>query len=332
MTDNIQIHLDAMPEGNPEPQHFKAVSVPRAEPQAGQVLCKTLYLSLDPYMRSQMAGRHMSGTINPGDLMRGETVSEVIESKHEDFKTGDIVRCFGNWQQYSVHDAQEVTKQSSEIDPASYGLSVLGMPGLTAYAGIVWLANAKAGDVVVISAATGAVGSTAGQLAKISGCTVVGIAGSDSKCQHAVEQLGYDACINRKTEDLGERLAELCPDGVDVYFDLVGGETLNLICTKLALNARVILCGLMADYNSKTRTPGPLPGPLIGARATLYGLVVYDWEHRRAEFVEACLGHIRAGQLSMQEDVSDGIASAADAFCRLMRGENEGKVIVNVGR
>ena len=330
MTDNIQIHLADTPEGNPNPEHFSAVKTPMPAAADGQVVCATQYLSLDPYMRSQIAGRHMSGSINQGDLMRGETISKVIESHHADYAVGDTVRCFGNWQQYSVHEAAELTKQSSEIDPASYGLSVLGMPGLTAYAGVVWIANIKASDTVLIPAATGGVGSTAGQLAKIHGCRVIGIAGSDEKCDYAVKELGYDACINRKTEDLAERLSELCPNGVDVYFDLVGGETLNLVCTKLALNARVILCGLMEDYNKPTRTPGPLPGPIIGARATLTGLVVYDFEERRDEFVSACMPYIKDGRLAMREDMVHGIENAAEHFCKLMRGENQGKAMVKV--
>lgn len=330
MTDNIQIQLSATPEGNPEPEHFKAVATPMPVAGDGQILCTTQTLSLDPYMRSQMAGRHMSGSIHPGDLMRGETISKVIESNNADFAVGDLVRGFGNWQQYSVHDAAELTCLSKDIQPASYGLSVLGMPGLTAYAGLMWLAKAKAGDVVLIPAATGGVGSSAGQLAKVHGCKVVGVAGSDDKCRYAVEVLGYDACINRKTEDLAEKIAEYCPNGVDIYFDLVGGETLNLVCTKLALNARVILCGLMADYNSPTRTAGPLPGPIIGARATIYGLVVYDFETRRDEFIQACLPYIADGRLAMREDIAQGIEQAPEAFCRLMRGENNGKAIVDV--
>jgi len=330
MTDNIQIHLASTPENAPEPSHFAVVNTAMPKAGKGQVLCATQYLSLDPYMRSQIAGRHISGSIGPGDLMRGETVSKVVESNHPDFKAGDTVRCFGNWQQYSVHEASELTMQSADIQPASYGLSVLGMPGLTAYAGLIWKAQPKEGDVVLVPAATGAVGSTVGQLAKIHGCKVIGIAGSDAKCEYAVSNLGYDACINRKTEDLGERLTELCPDGIDIYFDLVGGDTLNLVCTRLAINARVLLCGLMEDYNSPTRRPGPHPGPIIGARATLYGLVVYDYEPRRDEFTQACMPYVNDGRLSMREDMAEGIESAPEVFCRLMRGENEGKAIVKV--
>lgn len=330
MKENKQIRLKSTPESNPEIDHFELVANPLPSISDGQILCKTEYLSLDPYMRSQIAGRHISGSIQPADLMRGETVSTVVETRSSEFSEGDTVRGFGNWQEYSVHNAKELSLQSKQISPSSYGLSVLGMPGLTAYAGLVWIAKPKSGDVVVIPAATGGVGSTAGQLAKIHGCTVIGIAGSDAKCDYAVNELGYDACINRKTDDLDKKLAQHCPDGIDIYFDLVGGETLNTICTKLALNARVILCGLMEDYNKATRTPGPLPGPIIGARATLTGLVVYDFETRREEFIEACLPYISDGRLSMREDMAHGIESAPEAFCRLMRGENQGKAMVKV--
>jgi NADPH-dependent curcumin reductase CurA len=330
MTDNIQIQVAAIPNGQPSSEHFQVVATSMPAPSEGQVLCATQYLSLDPYMRSQLAGMHMSGTVKQGELMRGETLSKVLESNNPDFSVGDIVRCFGNWQQYSVHEGSELAVQNENIQPASYGLSVLGMPGLTAYSGLIWMAKLKKDDVVLIPAATGAVGSTAGQLAKIEGCRVIGIAGSDAKCQYAVEELGYDACINRKTDDLAERLTELCPNGIDVYFDLVGGETLNTVCTKLALNARVILCGLMEDYNKPTRSYGPKPGPIIGARATLMGLVVYDWESRREEFTNACLPYVADGRLRMREDMGFGIESAPEVFCKLMRGDNQGKAIVKV--
>ena len=330
MSENTQVQLASTPEWEITPEHFKLANTPMPEVKEGQVLCEIQYLSLDPYMRSQIAGRHMSGAIKPGDCMQGETICKVVESKHADFKAGDTVRGFAGWQKFAVLDAKALTKLPDNIQPSSYGLSVLGMPGLTAYAGIVWTAKVKAGDVVVIPAATGAVGSTAGQLAKIHGATVIGIAGSDAKCKYAVEELGYDACINRKTEDLSARLDELCPNKIDVYFDLVGGEMLNLICTKLAIGARVLLCGLMADYDSPTRTPGPLPGPIIGARAILYGLVVYDFEPRREEFVNACLPYIADGRLKMQEDIAHGLEAAPDAFVRLMSGNKQGKSIVKV--
>jgi len=327
---NRQVTLKFTPEAEPTVDNFALVetSIPQLTP--GKVLCKTQYLSLDPYMRSQMAGRHMSGSISPGDVLRGETVSIVVESTIAEYKVGDVVRCFGGWQQYSVHCTSQLTKVSDNMQPVSYALSVLGMPGLTAYAGLIWQARPKAGDIVVIPAATGAVGATAGQLAKNYGCKVIGIAGTDEKCAYAKSQLGYDECINRRTENLAERLDALCPDGINIYFDLVGGEMLNIVSERLAVNARVILCGLMAEYNQKNRIGGPPPGFWIRARATVYGLVVYDFEHRRDEFIDVCLPLVKAGKLKMQEDIADGLDKAPEAFCRLMQGSNMGKVIVKV--
>lgn len=330
MKKNTQVILKSTPEGEPSVSNFALTELAIPVLSDKQVLCKTLYLSLDPYMRSQISGRHISGSIKPGDVLHGETVSEVVESLDENYKVGDKVRCMGGWQEYSVHSAKELTKVSEKIAPSSYALSVLGMPGLTAYAGLVWQAKPNAGDVVVIPAATGAVGSTAGQLAKSLGCKVIGIAGSDEKCAYAKEQLGYDECINRRTEDLASRLDELCPKGVDIYFDLVGGEILNTVSARLAVGARVILCGLMAEYNQKERIGGPPPGFWIRSRATVYGLVVYDYEHRRQEFIDACLPLVNNGSLKTREDIAKGIAAAPEAFCRLMQGANMGKALVKV--
>lgn len=327
MTTNLQVQLASYPEGEPQVSNFTVVGSPISGLEDGQVLCKTLYLSLDPYMRSQIAGRHLTAALKPGDVMQGETVSEVVESRSKNFEVGDKVRCMGGWQQYSVQQESQVCPLG-DIRPESYGLSVLGMPGLTAYAGLIWQAKPKAGDVVVIPAASGAVGGTAGQLAKQAGCKVIGIAGSDKKCRLATEKLGYDVCINRKTEDVAARLDKLCPDGVDIFFDLVGGEILHTVSQRLAIGARVILCGLVSEYNNKDRMGGPAPALWIKSRATVFGLVVYDFEPRRKEFVEACLPLVEKGQLTIEEDISVGVEMAPSAFCRLMRGENQGKTLV----
>ncbi|WP_317928543.1 NADP-dependent oxidoreductase [Halioxenophilus sp. WMMB6] len=329
MTDNTQVLLASTPEGMPSPDNFKLHQQAMPVAQPGQVLCETLYLSLDPYMRSQIAGRHISGAIQPGELMLGETVSRVLSSDVEEFKAGDLVRCFAGWQSHSLQDPAALTKLPASNDPSLF-LSTLGMPGLTAYAGLIWQAQPKAGDVVVIPAATGGVGSVAGQLAKIYGCRVIGIAGGEEKCKKAVAELGYDACIDRKQGNLAEQLDQLCPNGIDIYFDLVGGELLNTVSERLAVGARVILCGIMSELNASGRACGPHPALWIKARATVYGLVVYDFEARRNEFIDACLPFIEAGTLKPSVDMYDGLAHAPDAFCRLMRGENNGKVIVKI--
>jgi len=325
---NRQILLASYPDGIPEEHNFDLVEsgIPQAEP--GQLLCRTRFLSLDPYMRSQIAGRHLSGSLAPGDVMRGESVCEVIESRSPEFKKGQLVRCMGGWQEYTVQDGAGVTVVHPDIQPPSYALSLLGMTGLTAWAGMVWQAQVKEGDKVLIPAVTGGVGAAAAQFCHNRRAQVIGIAGSARKCDFALQELGVSACINRKLENISERLDELFPDGIDVYFDLIGGDLLTQASARLALHARLVLCGLMAEYNSPERTGGPPPGYWIRSRAIVTGLVVYDYEDRRQEFIEACLPDLTAGNLLQLEDISEGIASAPAAFCRLMRGENYGKALV----
>ncbi|MFT7287675.1 MAG: NADPH-dependent curcumin reductase CurA [Halieaceae bacterium] len=323
-----QVVLERYPDGIPVAEDFRLVEVPLPEPGPGEVLCETLYLSLDPYMRSQIAGRHLSGTVVPGDAMRGETVSRVIASHVDAIPVGTLVRCFGGWRSHSVHPQSELFPLPGDFPAPSLALSTLGMPGLTAWAGLHCLANPVAGETVVIPAATGGVGAVAGQLAKAQGCRVIGIAGSDEKCLEATKNLGYDACINRHTDDVAQALRQHCPDGINVYFDLVGGPLLTAASKQLAIGARVLLCGLMADYNSNERPAGPPPGLWIVARAIVYGLVVYDFEVRRDEFLAEAIALLKAGRLRSYEDRSQGLDSAPAAFCRLMNGENHGKTVV----
>ena len=330
MQTNRQIILESTPQGIPAPENFSLRSAPMPEPGADEVLCRTRYLSLDPYMRSQIAGRHPSGAVAPGDVMNGETVSEVVRSNAANFSPGQLVRCMGGWQAYSVHAASDLNAVAGNIDPPSYALSVLGMTGLTAYAGMIWQARVRAGECVVIPAVTGGVGSIAAQLCAARGARVIGIAGSGEKCRHAVESLGAADCIGRRSEDVEARLGELCPDGIDVYFDLVGGATLHAACRNLAPYGRVVLCGLMSEYNRAERSPGPDPGLLIGKRAVVSGLVVYDYEPRRDEFIRECLPLVAQGKLTQREDITAGLENAPTAFHRLMSGQNFGKVIVKV--
>lgn len=325
-----QVVLDRCPEGALVAEDFRIVESPLPEPGNGEVLCKSAYLSLDPYMRSQIAGRHLSGTIVPGDTMRGETVSRVVASRDPKLPEGTLVRCPGGWRSHSLHPADQVSPLPADFPSPSLALSTLGMPGLTAWAGLHCLAKPRGGETVVISAATGGVGAVAGQLAKARGCTVIGIAGSDEKCRRATQSLGYDHCLNRKTQALEDALRERCPRGIHVYFDLVGGPLLSAAARQLATFGRVLLCGLMADYNGRERSAGPPPGLWIRARATVFGLVVYDFEARRDEFLACALELYRAGKLQPWEEISEGLESAPRAFARLMRGENHGKVVVRM--
>jgi NADPH-dependent curcumin reductase CurA len=325
---NRQVTLARYPANIPLDDDFEIVTGELDAPADGQVLCRTLYLSLDPYMRSQIAGRHISGTIAPGDLMRGETVCEVVESRAEGFAPGQLVRCFGGWQEYSLQAAGQLSLVSGDIQPPSYALSLLGMTGLTAWAGMVWQAQVQPGEQVLIPAVTGGVGAAAAQFCRLQGAEVIGTAGSAQKCRYAEQALGVKTCINRRDENLAEQLDQAFPDGIDVYFDLVGGPLLTLASERLAINARVVLAGLISEYNQAERAPGPPPGFWIRARATVFGLVVYDFEPRREEFIAACLPQVRSGKISQREDVVHGIDAAPAAFCRLMRGENFGKMVV----
>lgn len=330
MQSNRQIILESTPRGIPTPESFSLRNAPMPEPSADEVLCRTRYLSLDPYMRSQIAGRHPSGVVVPGDVMKGETVSEVVRSNVASFSPGQLVRCMGGWQAYSVHIGGDLKVVSDYIDPPSYALSVLGMTGLTAHAGMIWQAGVRASECVVIPAVTGAVGSIASQLCAARGARVIGIAGSGEKCRYAVDSLGAAGCIDRRSEDIEARFGELCPDGIDVYFDLVGGPTLRAACRHLAHYGRVVLCGLMAEYNRADRSPGPDPGLLIAKRAVVSGLVVYDYEPRRDEYIRECLPLVAQGKLHQREDVTVGLENAPAAFHRLMSGQNFGKVIVEI--
>jgi hypothetical protein len=278
-----------------------------------------------------MKGHPLYGVqLRPGDPMFGETVSQVIESRHPGFAAGDYVLVKNGWQEYALSDGQGVRKLDPQAAPLSTALGVLGIPGLTGYAGLVYLGEPKPGETVVVSAATGPVGSTVGQVARLVGARAVGIAGSEEKCRYAVEELGYDACVNYRDGDLRALLKQACPGGIDVYFDNVGGEVLAAALGNLALNARVVLCGMIGAYSAESPPPGPFLGPVVAARATIRGLVVYDHLARLPELQRVIGGWIRDGRFRYREDVTEGLENAPEAFCRLMRGENFGKTLVRV--
>ncbi len=327
---NTQVLLKSKPEGNPSTDHFEVIMADMPVAGEGEILCKTLYLSLDPYMRGQISGRHISGSIHPGDLMRGETVSEVVESNSDEFNPGDLVMHHGGWQAYSVSKPEDVERVDARLDPLSLALGIMGMPGLTAYAGVYYLAELKSTDVVLVSAASGAVGSMVGQYALNMGCRVIGIAGSDDKCSWLRDVAGFHGTINYKSEDLAAAIARECPDGIDFYFDNVGGDMLDTAMWQLAIGARVVLCGLMAQYNTDVMPPGPNPASIIKARATVRGLVVYDFFNKKQEFLDKTIPLLADDKIKYREDVSEGLEQAPEAFARLMRGKNFGKTIIKV--
>jgi NADPH-dependent curcumin reductase CurA len=329
---NRRITFARSPKGLPVPEDFGADETSIPVPGPGQFLSRTVYLSLDPYYRNVMKNSPVyTDRLAPGDVMVGETVAQVIESRHADFAPGDHVAVRNGWQQYALSSGQGVRKLDPSTAPLSTALGVLGMPGLTGWAGTVHLAQPLPGETVVVSACTGPVGSTAGQVARHMGANVVGIAGSKEKCEYAVRELGFAACVNHKDGDLAAALKAACPRGIDVYFDNVGGATLQAVIGNLALGARIVLCGMIEAYSMDTPPPGPWLGPVVGARATMKGLVVYDHLHRLQEMHRVVSGWIREGSFRYCEDVADGLSAAPAAFCALMRGRNFGKALVRVG-
>ncbi len=329
---NRRITFARVPQGLPVPEDFGSDTTPIPVPGPGQFLSRTVYLSLDPYYRNVMKNNQLyADRLAPGDVMVGETLAQVMESQHPDFAAGEYVTVRNGWQQYGLSTGQGVRKIDAAVAPVSSALGVLGMPGLTGWAGTVYLGEPRPGQTFVVSACTGPVGSTAGQVARHMGARVVGIAGSQDKCDYAIRELGFDACVNYKNGDLAAQLKAACPDGIDVYFDNVAGDTLVAVLRNLAMGARIILCGMIEAYSMDKPPAGPWLGPVVGARATMKGLVVYDHLNRMGELTRTVGGWIRNGSFKYREDISESLESGPEAFCRLMRGGNFGKALVRVG-
>ncbi len=329
---NTRVLLHRVPEGLPAADDFQLETTAAAQPADGELACETLYLSLDPYMRGKISGRHLTGRIHPGELMAGEAISRVVSSRSGQFAAGDLVCAHSGWQSHPVIPAAAATAVDPRLAPPSLALGIAGMPGLTAYAGVMRLFSApRPGSTLVVSSAAGPVGSMVGQMARLRGCRVVGIAGSEAKCAWLTDAAGFDACINYRQEALRDGLDRCCPDGIDRYFDNVGGDVLQAAMERLAIGAEVVLCGLMAQYNSAEAPPGPNPALIIKARATVRGLVVYDHEDLRAQMLDSVTAWLAEGRIAWREDRVEGLEAAPEAFARLMRGDSFGKVIVRVG-
>ncbi len=338
MTDkNIQIQLARQPEGEPKVSDFQVAETDIPSPGPGEFLARNIYLSLDPYMRGAIAGRHMGHSrLNQGDLIKGRCLAQVTESKHADYAEGDYIVIESGWQKCCVSDGSakdEVRKIDANAGPLSASLGALGMPGLTAWAGVEKLADPGLGDTFVVTAAAGPVGGTAGQLAKAKGCRTVGIAGSDEKCRIVTEEYGFDACVNYKNDDWEEALKEACPNGIDVYFDNVGGPVLDAITKQLNLYGKIVMCGLVSQYNRGRDDDfkGHNMGPFVGKRAQLLGLVVYDYYDQFDEFLKAAVPLVKQGRLNFHEDRADGIENTPAHFAKLMSGQNVGKAMVTIG-
>ena len=330
-TINRQITLAARPVGYPKLSDFKLVESPLPEPDDGQILVRALYLSVDPYMRGRMnARKSYAAPVEIGDVMTGEIVGEVVQSRHPDFKVGDTVAGRLGWQEYAVGDARDFRKVDTAGEPLSTALGVLGMPGLTAYFGLLEIGKPKDGETVVVSGAAGAVGSTVGQIAKIKGCRAVGIAGSDEKVQYVTRELGFDAAFNYKTVDnYVEELQRLCPGGIDVYFDNVGGAITDAVFQCLNPRARVAVCGQISQYNLEKPEQGPrLLWKLIEKQARVEGFLVFQFADRYKPALKELVGWVAEGKIKYREQIVEGIESAPEAFLSMLRGQNIGKQLI----
>lgn len=337
-TVNRQVVLSERPEGEPTQDTLKLVEVPVPTVGAGEMLLRTEYLSLDPYMRGRMnAAKSYAEPVAIGGVMVGGTVAEVMESKVEGFSAGDFVVSYHGWQDYALSDGKGVQNLGPSFERRSWALGVLGMPGFTAWSGLMKIGEPKAGETLVVAAATGPVGATVGQIGKLLGCRVVGVAGGPEKCAHGIDVLGFDACIDHKAEDFAEQLASACPDGIDVYYENVGGKVLDAVIPLLNANARIPLCGVVSQYNAKALPEGPdrmnwLMGQMLTKRIKLQGFIVFDdFGHLYPEFANVMGEWVTQGKIKYTEEIIDGLENAPAALVGLLRGENFGKCVIRVG-
>ena len=332
-TVNRQITLAARPVGFPQESDFELVEAPVPHPADGELVVRTAYLSVDPYMRGRMGqAKSYADPVEIGDVMVGEIVGTVESSSNSRFDKGDVVAGMLGWQEYALTDGRGLRKVQTGDQPISTALHVLGMPGLTAYFGLLDVCELREGDEVVVSAAAGAVGSVVGQIAKIKGCCVVGIAGSDEKIAFITEELGFDTGLNYKnTDDYRAALKELCPQGIDVYFDNVGGPITDAVFELLNVGARIGICGQISQYNLENPETGPRQlVHLIIKRAKVEGFLIFDFAERYGEGIEALSGWVASGRLKYREQVAEGIENAPAAFIGMLRGANIGKQLVKV--
>ena len=333
---NRRIRLADHPVGFPKETDFSMVEVAVPEPADGEMLCRTIYLSLDPYMRGRMnPGPSYAKGVNLGEVMVGGTVSQVVASKLPGYVAGDFVVTANGWQEFALSDGVGVRKLDPVDAPISTALGVFGMPGHTAYVGLLDHGRPKAGETVVVSAASGAVGAVVGQIAKLKGCRVVGVAGSQQKCDYVTHELGFDACVSHRDDDLRGAVSDVCPDGIDIYFENVGGKVFDAVVPLLNNFARVPVCGRIANYNQTDAPAGPngvpkLMGLTLVRRITFRGFIVFDHMDRLPDFLRDVSEWVRDGSIKYREDVVDGLENAVSAFQGLLRGKNFGKLLVRV--
>ena len=329
---NHVFRLMKRPIGEPRRDDFSFTVEPVAELAEGQLLVKNLYLSLDPAMRGWMnEARSYIAPVGIGDVMRAGGVGTVVNSKHPKFQVGDTVSGMLNVQEYAISDGKGMVKIDPKLAPLTSYLNVLGMPGMTAYFGLLESGLPKAGETLVVSGASGAVGATVGQVAKILGLRVVGIAGGKEKCDYAIQEFGFDACVDYKNQDVRKGLKEACPNGIDIYFDNVGGEILDIVLTRINLKARIVICGAISQYNNTAPVKGPANYlSLLVNRARMEGIVVFDYAPRYKEGAMQLGQWMKEGKLKSREHVVEGLETFPEALMMLFKGENFGKLVLKV--
>jgi NADPH-dependent curcumin reductase len=336
--ESTQIRLAARPDGDPDDSCFDTVTVALPDLEDGQVLLRVVYLSLDPYMRGRMsAARSYAAPVAIGDVMVGGTVCEVVSSRAPAVPVGAMVLSYSGWQTHAVASSGQVRVLDPEAAPVSTALGVLGMPGFTAYAGLLEIGRPRPGETVVVAAATGPVGSAVGQIARLKGARAVGIAGGPDKCRALTEEFGFDAALDHRAPDFVKQLKAAVPDGIDVYFENVGGRVFDAVLPRLNTYARIPVCGLVAHYNATSATDGLFRVPWFMSQVLTRSLTVrgfiqdeFTRTHGR-DFARDMTGWVRDGSVRYREDVVDGLAAAPEAFRGLLRGANFGKLLVRVG-
>lgn len=339
MTDNRRIVLASRPVGAPTQDDFRLEATAVPSIQDGEVLLRSIYLSLDPYMRGRMNdAKSYADPVAIDDVMVGATVCQVEQSQHSDYQVGEWVLAYTGWQDYGVSNGEGLVKLGMNPSHPSFALGIMGMPGFTAYMGLLDIGQPKQGDTLVVAAATGPVGATVGQIGKLKGCRVIGVAGGEEKCRHAKEVLGFDECIDHKANDFAEQLAAACNNGIDVYFENVGGKVFDAVMPLLNTGARIPVCGLISQYNATSLPDGPdrmsaLMGMLLVKRIKMQGFIIFDdYAHRYNEFASQMTEWLSEGKIQYKEQVVDGLENAPNAFMGLLQGENFGKLVIKTNQ
>ncbi|WP_217533327.1 NADP-dependent oxidoreductase [Vibrio metschnikovii] len=338
-TINRQIVLASRPHGAPTDNNFRLQHVGKPTPAQGEVLLRTIYLSLDPYMRGRMSdAKSYAQPVAIDDVMVGGTVCQIEASHHPDFTVGEWVLAYTGWQDYAISNGEGLLKLGDAPKAPSYALGVMGMPGFTAYMGLLDIGQPKAGETLVVAAATGPVGATVGQIGKIKGCRVVGIAGGAEKCRYTKQVLGFDECLDHKADNFAQQLSQVCPQGIDVYYENVGGKVFDAVLPLLNTSARVPVCGLVSQYNATALPAGPDRLPLLMAtlltkRIRMQGFIIFDdYGDRYSEFAHQMNQWLKEGKIQYREQIIAGLDNAPQTFIGLLEGKNFGKVVIEVNQ